>query len=133
MTSEKKVLALSIIAFVFNFALVVVLILDQKVPRVRLCCHTNDSCTEEIKKLSPKFKPIKGKPSCEMYGDGQEYKIIDVRLTRGIKQLKIKFLFYRMVLYQLKMEAKSAIIINIVSAQKATLWWSTFVAVNKKW
>lgn len=68
-----------------------------------------------------------------MYGDGQEYKIIDVRLTRGIKQLKIKFLFYRMVLYQLKMEAKSAIIINIVSAQKATLWWSTFVAVNKKW
>lgn len=50
MTSEKKVLALSIIAFVFNFALVVVLILDQKVPRVRLCCHTNDSCTEEIKK-----------------------------------------------------------------------------------
>lgn len=100
MTSEKKVLALSIIAVVFNFVLVVVLILDHnvpRVPRVRLCCHNNDSCNGELKNLSPNFEPIKGKPPCDgMYGEGSDYKIIDVRLPWEFKQLKINFLFYRM-------------------------------------
>lgn len=90
MISGPKVLALVVIAAVFNCLLIIVLTLDNDKAFVRYCCQHDDSCIDDEIRISGvfdvAFKIIKGKPCKSMY-------IEDVNFTiKAVSSLKNSFL-----------------------------------------